>query len=54
MTLLMKTIKSIKKIGICLERNQKQNQRNVGECDYEKDFMKTKFNSDNDLPLKNR
>ena len=24
---------------------------NVGECDYEKDFMKTKFNSDDDLPL---
>ena len=24
---------------------------NVGECDYEKDFMKIKFNSDDDLPL---
>ena len=23
-----------------------------GECDYEKDFMKIKFNSDDDLPLK--
>ena len=23
-----------------------------GECDYEKDYMKIKFNSDNDLPLK--
>ena len=23
----------------------------VGECDYEKDFMKIKFNSDDDLPL---
>ena len=22
------------------------------ECDYEKDYMKTKFNSDDDLPLK--
>ena len=22
-----------------------------GQCDYEKDFMKTKFNSDGDLPL---
>ena len=22
-----------------------------GECDYEKDYMKIKFNSDNDLPL---
>ena len=24
---------------------------NVGECDYEKDFMKIKFNFDDDLPL---
>ena len=24
---------------------------NVGECDYEKDFMKIKFNSDDDLSL---
>ena len=24
---------------------------NSGECDYEKDFMKIKFNSDDDLPL---
>ena len=24
---------------------------NVGECDYEKDFMKIKLNSDDDLPL---
>ena len=23
----------------------------VDECDYEKDYMKTKFNSDDDLPL---
>ena len=23
-----------------------------GECDYEKDYMKIKFNSDDDLPLK--
>ena len=23
----------------------------VGKCDYEKDFMKIKFNSDDDLPL---
>ena len=22
-----------------------------GECDYEKDYMKTKFSSDDDLPL---
>ena len=24
---------------------------NSGECDYQKDFMKIKFNSDDDLPL---
>ena len=24
---------------------------NSGECDYEKDYMKIKFNSDDDLPL---
>ena len=24
---------------------------NVGECDYEKDYMKIEFNSDDDLPL---
>ena len=24
---------------------------NSSECDYEKDYMKIKFNSDNDLPL---
>ena len=24
---------------------------NSNECDYEKDYMKTKFNSDDDLPL---
>ena len=24
---------------------------NNGECDYEKDYMKIKFNSDDDLPL---
>ena len=24
---------------------------NSGKCDYEKDFMKIKFNSDDDLPL---
>ena len=24
---------------------------NVSDCDYEKDFMKIKFNSDDDLPL---
>ena len=26
---------------------------NNNECDYEKDYMKIKFSSDNDLPLKN-
>ena len=24
---------------------------NSGECDYEKDYMKTKFNSDDNVPL---
>ena len=32
-------------------RNNKIEEINVGECDYEKDFMKIKFNSDDDLPL---
>ena len=31
--------------------NQKQNQRSSEKCDYEKDYMKIKFNSDDDLPL---
>ena len=30
----------------------KTEEKSVGKCDYEKDFMKIKFNSDNDLPLK--
>ena len=34
-----------------MEWNQKQNQRSSDECDYEKDYMKIKFNSDDDLPL---
>ena len=29
----------------------KQNRRSSGKCDYEKDYMKIKFNSDDDLPL---
>ena len=29
----------------------KINTVNVGNCDYEKDFMKITFNSDDDLPL---
>ena len=29
----------------------KINTINVGNCDYERDFMKIKFNSDDDLPL---
>ena len=35
-----------------MEWNQKQNQK-VGssECDYEKDYMNIKFNSDDNLPL---
>ena len=34
-----------------MEWNQKQNRRSSGKCDYEKDYIKIKFNSDNDLPL---
>ena len=34
-----------------MEWNQKQNRRSSGECDYEKEYMKIKFNSDDDLPL---
>ena len=34
-----------------MEWNQKQNQRSSDECDYEKDYMKIKFNSDDNLPL---
>ena len=30
----------------------KTEEKSVGKCDYEKDFMKIKFNSDDDLPLK--
>ena len=34
-----------------MEWNQnKIKQINVSDCDYEKDFMKIKFNSDEDLP----
>ena len=29
----------------------KINEVNSGECDYEKDYMKIKFNSDDNLPL---
>ena len=29
----------------------KIDERSSGECDYEKDYMKIKFNSDDDLPL---
>ena len=39
-----------KKIQRRLEWNQKQNQRNISECDYGKAFMKIEFNSDDDLP----
>ena len=34
-----------------MEWNQKQNRRSSGECDYEKEYMKIKFNSDDDLLL---
>ena len=44
----------LKKYTYVWNGTKNQNQRNVSECDYEKDFMKTKFNSDNDLPLKYR
>ena len=44
----------IKKIRRCLEWNSKQNQINncVKENGYGKDYMKIKFNSDDELPLK--
>ena len=44
----------LKKYTYVWNGTKKQNQRNVSECDYAKDVMKTKFNSDNDLPLKYR
>ena len=31
--------------------NQKQNRRSSGKCDYGKDYMKIKCNSDENLPL---
>ena len=34
-----------------MEWNKRQNQRSSGECDYEKDYLKIKFNSDDELPL---
>ena len=44
----------IKKIRRCLEWNSKRNQINncVKENGYGKDYMKIKFNSDDELPLK--
>ena len=42
----------LKKILRCLGGiKNKIEEVSVGECDYEKDFMKIKFNSDDDLPL---
>ena len=41
----------LKKIQWCFYWNYKQNQKSGDECDYEKDYMKIKFNSDDDLPL---
>ena len=37
---------------VCNGIKNKMGEISVGECDYEKDFMKIKFNSDDDLPLK--
>ena len=34
-----------------MELKKSINAVNDGECDYEKDFMKIRFNSDDDLPL---
>ena len=34
-----------------MELKKSINAINDGECDYEKDFMKIRFNSDDDLPL---
>ena len=34
-----------------MELKNSVNAINDGECDYEKDFMKIRFNSDDDLPL---
>ena len=34
-----------------MDWNQKQNRRSSGKCDYEKDYMKIKCNSDKNLPL---
>ena len=34
-----------------MELGTKSNKVNSGQCDYEKDYMKIKFNSDNNLPL---
>ena len=34
-----------------MELGTKSNKVNSGQCDYEKDYMKIKFNSDYNLPL---
>ena len=34
-----------------MEWNQKQNRVSSGKCDYETDYMKIKFNTNDDLPL---
>ena len=42
---------SKKYVGIWNEIKNKINAINGDECDYGKDYMKTKFDSDDDLPL---
>ena len=41
----------LKKYDIFNEIRDKITEVNSSECDYEKDYMKIKFNSDDDLPL---
>ena len=49
---IKKAQKITKKIQWSLEWHQKQIEEvSSDECDYEKDYMKIKFNSDDELPL---
>ena len=41
----------LKKYDVQSEIKNKIEEGSSGECDYEKDYMKIKFNSDDDLPL---
>ena len=43
--------KELIKKDVWNEIKNKMEAINSGECDYQKDFMKIKFNSDDDLPL---